>query len=227
MSDDTETRTTRLVLIRHGESIVTVKRTIGGVRSCVGLSDLGRRQAERLRERFSRGDDIEPDVLLSSDFQRAIETAEIIRPAFGPALAEREFEQLAGLGEHDPGPDIDGMTFAAYVERFGTPDWSGDPNVEIFPGGETTFEFHRRVHTAIGEVLERHAGSSIVVSCHGGVVDAVFRHLLGLPITGGFELQALNTSITEFVSTNSEQWRLVRYNDAAHLAGLPEATPRA
>lgn len=226
MSENAEPRTTRLVLIRHGESVVTVNRTIGGVRSCVGLSDLGRRQAERLRERFAGGDDVEPDVLLSSDFPRAIETAEIIRPSFGQPLLEREIPQLAGLGEHDPGPEIDGMTFAAYVDRFGTPDWSGDPNVEIFPGGETTFEFHQRVHTAIDEVLEEHAGSSIVVACHGGVVDAVFRHLLGLPMTGGFELQTLNTSLTEFASTGSEQWRLVRYNDAAHLAGLPAATPR-
>ena len=51
-----------------------------------------------------------------------------------------------------------------------------------------------------------------------------------VPQTGGFELQTANTSITEFVLNGRHDvpgvWRLVRYNDAAHLAGLPAATPR-
>ena len=34
-------------------------------------------------------------------------------------------------------------------------------------------------------------------------------------------------SLTEFVTTRRNRWRLVRYNDAAHLAGLPAETPRA
>ena len=36
---------TRITLIRHGESNVTVQRIIGGHRTCTGLSDLGRRQS--------------------------------------------------------------------------------------------------------------------------------------------------------------------------------------
>lgn len=226
MTDSEPTPETRLVLVRHGESIVTVKRVIGGVRSCSGLSDLGRQQAERLRDRLASTGEIAPDVLLSSDFPRAIETAEIIRSADGTATGTEPFEQLSGFGEHDPGPDIDGMTFAAYVDRFGTPDWSGDPHVSIFPGGETMFEFHGRVQIALNDVIERHAGKSVLISCHGGVVDAALRHLLDLPMTGSFELPTLNTSLTEFVSTPSGRWQLARYNDSAHLAGLPAATPR-
>jgi 2,3-bisphosphoglycerate-dependent phosphoglycerate mutase len=217
---------TRLVTVRHGESNVTVNRLIGGVRTCSGLSDLGRRQAERLANRWMETTEIVADLLISSDFPRAIETAEIIQPALGPTVAQTAFEQLSGFGEHDPGPDIDGMSFAAYVERFGTPDWSGDPHVEIFPGGETTFEFHQRVESAFDELLARHAGSCIVIACHGGVIDAVLRKLLTAPMTGGFESYTLNTSITEFVGPTSPGgvWRLVRYNDAAHLVGLPSST---
>ena len=39
----------------------------------------------------------------------------------------------------------------------------------------------------LDELLEEHRGQTVVVACHGGVVDAVFRHLLGMPMTGGFE----------------------------------------
>ena len=119
------------------------------------------------------------------------------------------------------------MSFDAYVERFGTPDWNGDPDLEIFPGGETTSVFHTRVRAQLDSTLAEHAGRVIAVSCHGGVVDVVFRYLLGFPLTGGFELHTLNTSLTEFVSTPSGRWRLARYNDAAHLDGLPAATPRS
>ena len=224
---------TTLVLVRHGESNVTVNRTIGGRRTCSGLSDLGRRQAVRLAERLVSTGEFDDAVLLSSDFQRAIETAELIGPAFtgDPPLIE------PGFGEHDPGPEIDGMTFDQYIERFGTPDWTGDPNQVIFPGGETLAEFHRRVAGAIAEVTAAHAGRLVVVSCHGGVVDAAFRQLLRAVPTGGFELHTVNTSITEFrsvpgsagVSDSSsvDSWRLVRYNDAAHLAGLPTETARS
>ena len=35
-----------------------------------------------------------------------------------------------------------------------------------------------------------------------------------------------NTSITEMVLVRPGRWRLLRYNDTAHLAGLPLATNR-
>ncbi len=218
----TEHSPTTLVLIRHGESNVTVNRVIGGYRTCSGLSELGRRQAERLRERLEATGELVADVLIASNFRRAIETAEAIAPAFGnPDLAIEP-----GFGEHDPGPEIDGMTFDGYVERFGMPDWS-DPHVDVFPGGETIAAFHSRVGSALGRLFEEHHGRSIVIACHGGVVDATFRQLLRTASTGGFELRTLNTSITEFTSATSGEWQLRRYNDAAHLHGLPAETPRS
>lgn len=213
---------TTLAFIRHGESNVTVNRVIGGFRSCNGLSDLGRRQAERLRDRLAATGELPADVLIASNFQRAIETAE----AIAPALGHLEMVVDADFGEHDPGPEIDGMTFSTFVERFGSPDWAGDPHHDVFPGGETTAQFHLRVGAAISRTVRANAGRTVVVSCHGGVVDAAFRHLLRITATGGFELQTLNTSITEFREAPSGTWRLIRYNDAAHLEGLPSETPR-
>ena len=223
---------TTLTLIRHGESKVTVDRIIGGKRTCRGLSPLGRTQAEHLRDRFER-DGIEGiDALIASDFPRAIETADIIRPVFGEAGGPHPVDQWCDLGEHDPGPEIDGMTFDAYVERFGTPDWSDDPDVEIFPGGETTRQFHERVERGVTALRHDFAGRHVGVVCHGGVVDAAFRILLALPRTAVFELHTLNTAITTFsgpaaaADSDASRWRLGRYNDAAHLAGLADATPR-
>ena len=218
----TDPAPTTLVLIRHGESNVTVRRVIGGHRTCDGLSDLGRQQAGRLRDRLEATGELTPAVLISSTFRRAIETAELIAPAIGDDTLEID----AGFGEHDPGPQIDGMTFVEFVDRYGQPDWNADPHLEVFPGGETTAQFQLRVGEAISRALRTHAGRTVVVSCHGGVVDAAFRHLLRMAPTGGFELQTLNTSITEFHQAPTGGWRLVRYNDAGHLRGLPRETPR-
>ena len=218
----TDEPATTLALIRHGESNVTVNRVIGGHRTCSGLSDLGRQQSERLRERLAATGELAADVLIASNFPRAIETAEAIAPALGDLAIDID----PRFGEHDPGPEIDGMTFDGYVERFGMPNWT-DPDVDVFPGGETIAAFHSRVGSALAALIEAHRGKSIVVACHGGVVDATFRHLLRTASTGGFELHTLNTSITEFRSVTSGEWRLRRYNDAAHLHGLPAETPRA
>lgn len=220
MSDE-EFTPTRLVLVRHGESQVTVRRVIGGPRSCSGLSELGHRQAAALHERLVSTGEIAATQLISSAYPRAIETAEAIAPAFGLPVQVDE-----ALGEHDPGPDCDGLTFGDFVERHGMPDWETDPHAVTFPGGETVAEFHHRVGRAISRIVREHAGGAIVLVCHGGVVDVAFRSLLGLPMTGSFDLHTLNTSVTELVQGRPGRWRLVRYNDTAHLAGLPSETPR-
>lgn len=213
---------TRLVLVRHGESNTTVARVLGGPRTCTGLSPLGRRQAERLRDRIVDDGELSgATVLYSSEYPRAVETAEIIASALG-----LEVQTDVRFGEHDPGPDCDGLTFHEFVDRYGMPDWHGDPHAVRFPGGETLATFHHRVGAAVSDVVAANPGALIVVACHGGVVDASFRHLLRLPQVGGFELHTVNTSLSEFAQIESGRWRLARYNDAAHLAGLPKETPR-
>jgi len=78
------------------------------------------------------------------------------------------------------------------------------------------------LHVAIAA----HDGGCVVVVCHGGVIDAVMRTALQAPARGGFDLFTKNTSLTEFLVVRADRWRLERYNDASHLAGLPLETPR-
>lgn len=215
---------TRLVLVRHGESRTSVARTIGGTRTCTGLSELGRRQCERLAIRLGETGELTGAVLYASDYRRAIESAELLAPALGDPPVEVEVEP--GFGEHDPGPDCDGLTFDEFIDRHGMPDWDGDPHGVTFPGGETVAEMHHRVGRALQSVMTRHVGGTIAVCCHGGVVNAVLRLALRAPATGGFELHTTNASLTELLLVRPGRWRLLRYNDAAHLAGLPAESPR-
>lgn len=214
---------TRLVFVRHGESKTTVSRVIGGHRSCSGLSELGRQQAERLRDRWLATGELEADVLISSHYARARETAEIVAPALGGlSIVEDD-----GFGEHDPGPDCDGMGYDEYIARYGVGWWQGDPFATSFPGGETIAEFQFRIGQAIRRTVDSYTEKTVVVVCHGGVVDAALRLALKSPATGGFEIFTLNTSITELHLVKDNLWRLIRYNDVGHLIGLPPHTPLA
>jgi probable phosphoglycerate mutase len=181
---------------------------------------LGEIQADALRQRLALTQEIVPDVLYSSAYPRALETAQIIAPAF----AGLEINVEPGFGEHDPGPQCDGMTYVDFMAKHGKPNWGGDPNAVFFPGGETIAQFHSRVATAFDKVVKEHYEKTIVVACHGGVVDAVIRRLLKTPQTGAFEMHTKNCSLTELVEIRADHWALMRYNDHAHLQGLPVAT---
>jgi probable phosphoglycerate mutase len=214
---------TRLIFVRHGESNTTVARRIGGFRTCTGLSPLGRQQAERLRDRLAASAEITADVLISSQFDRAKETAEIVAPALGGL----PIEIVEGFGEHDPGEECDGITFDDFVERYGQRDWESDPYSIGFPGGETLAKFHLRIGEAVADTVRRHTDKTVVIFCHGGVVDAALRQAMKAPAVGAFDIWTLNTSITELELVKPGRWRLLRYNDHAHLAGLEHETPKA
>ena len=207
---------TRLVLVRHGESRATIERFVGGPRSCTGLTAHGRLQAEALRNRLSAGHDVEATALFASNFPRALETANIIAPSIGSLPVSVD----SGWGEHDPGPDCDGMTYDEFIERFGMPRWDGDPHDVVYPGGETISQFHDRVMESLRRTVRQHEGGTIVIACHAGVIDAVMRNTLHMHQTGKFELHTQNTSLTELLHVQGSKWRLVRYNDSSHLNGL-------
>lgn len=213
---------TRLIYVRHGESNTTVARVIGGPRSCTGLSPLGVQQAERLRDRWKSAPEFVPDVIIASQFLRARQTAEIIAEAFGaPQVVVDD-----GFGEHDPGPECDGMTMDVFVDRYGTGAWEDDPFGVTFPGGETLAGFQYRIGAAVRRVIDERPGQTVVVVCHGGVIDAVLRQALRTSPVGVFTINTLNTSITELELQRPHRWSLRRYGDVAHLAGLPASTRR-
>lgn len=197
---------------------MTVRRVVGGERTCTGLSPLGVRQAEALRDRFRREGPLRVDALLTSTLPRAFETAAIVGAVLDAEYAERDAE----LVEHRPG-EADGVPFADFAARFDAFDLRTHPARPLAPGGESLIDFHERVVGAFSRIEQRFAGGTVMVVCHGGVIDIMFRTYLGVGMHAPFDLWTRNTSITEVVQ-GEDRWVLHRYNDAAHLAGLPERT---
>jgi len=211
---------TRLVLIRHGESRGTVDQIVAGPVGCTGLSDLGVRQCEALRDRLSRtGELSDAGVLLASVLPRAVETAQIIAPGLG--FEPSEVIEDCELCELHPGA-ADGLTWTEFGARYGDPGMAAHPYAELSPGGESLAGFHLRAGRALARVVAEYEGQTVVIATHGGVVAVSMTLFLGLPGFGTqVELPTANTSLTEWVYRGPtwEGWSLARYNDAAHLLG--------
>jgi probable phosphoglycerate mutase len=209
---------TRLILVRHGESVAQAEGFVGGHNGCRGLSADGRRQVEALRDRLLRTGEIDADVVLTSVMPRAIETAEILAPAFGGAVAAQHCE----LCEVHPG-ECDGLSWNEFETRYRGEGWAWSPDEPVSPGGESWREFVTRAGAAIQRVVTEHEGETIVVVAHGGIVRASFLHFLPLPVTEGDSMMVTNASLTEWRWPDEEpydgrfRWILHRFNDAAHL----------
>jgi len=224
---------TRLVLVRHGEAVCNVSGVCGGRTGCRGLTDLGRAQVGALADRLdSTGELSGADALYASVLPRAVETAELLAPALvaGPVADRGAAGPVrpvvvtdCGLCELHPG-EADGLTWAEFSERFGTPDWDTDPDMVIAPGGESWTGFVRRVSATLDGLAVRHWGGLVVVACHAGVVEASL--LAKLPVAGGLsgarlQLRTGHASMTTW-EIDRGRWRLIRYNDAAHRVAAGE-----
>ena len=204
----------RLILVRHGDAHAGFHGVIGGVRGCLGLTDLGRRQAEALRARLAGSQAIEPDVLLASTLPRAIETARIIAPGVGHDIAGHE----EGLCEVHPG-EADGLTWAEYDVHHGSFDMEAEPDRIFAPAGESWNSFHERVRRTLERFTQEYADQTVLAVCHAGVIVASMRVLLGIPTPGtGAQLRPVNTGLTEWAHDPVRgRWTLHTFNDVAHL----------
>ena len=205
----------RLLLIRHGESEWNRAGLIQGYSDC-DLSDLGRTQADRLRERL----DLEKiDAAWSSTSTRALQTARI---ALGHRLS---IESHDGLREMKLGV-WEGVKASELKKRLPreTEQWFREPSKVRIEGAEPLRSFRKRVTTAIDCIRDRHQDSSVVIFTHGGVICSYLTGLLGLKLDDLWRFKIRNGSITRiFFPMDSP--RIEGLNDVSHLNGAVRYAP--
>lgn len=172
---------TLISLVRHGQTDWNLARRIQGS-SDIPLNDTGRAQADATGRALAGG---RFDAIYASPLGRAFETASIIashiglgEPALLPAIAERHYGEAEGL------------TGAEILERWpeGTP----------VPGRETREQVVERALPALLDLGERHAGESVIVVSHGGVIGSLVRHITDHALPGPGEVIP-NGSVHRFV----------------------------
>jgi probable phosphoglycerate mutase len=200
----------RLVLVRHGVTEWNREGRFQG-RLDPALSDLGRQQASAVARRIAGDPELRPARIVTSTLGRAADTAAAIGAACGvnPELDPRFVELGQGEWEGRTHADLkrdDAERYAAWLTTDREP-----------PGAETVAEGLARVATALGAHAQG-SGTVCVVS-HGGTLRLVARLLLGLEARRAWGLDVDNASISVCESVLDGRWRIVRWNDTAHMLG--------
>ena len=209
----------RLLLVRHGDAHAGFDGVVSGRKGCLGLTDLGRRQAEALRDHLAESGRVQADVLLASELPRAIETARIIAPGLG--LDPGTIEQDCDLCEVHVG-EADGLAWTTYAERYGSFDMEAEPDRVFAPAGDSWNSFHERVDAVMAKIARTFEGRTVVAACHAGVIMASLRTRLGIPHpSNGTQLRPSNTGVTEWeYDPVRDLWLLHSFNEASHLLRL-------
>lgn len=201
---------TRIIAIRHGETLWNVDTRIQGHRD-IPLNDRGRWQAAQVARALA-GEPIA--AVYASDLLRAHATGTAIAEAAGaplhaePDLRERSFGEL------------EGRTFAEIEAAL--PEqarrWrQRDPHFAP-EGGESLTLLRARIAEVTARLAARHLGEQIVLVAHGGVLDVLYR------LATGQELQAPRTWLLQNAALNRLLWTpealtLVGWGDTGHLDG--------
>ncbi|MCP9620011.1 bifunctional RNase H/acid phosphatase [Nocardia otitidiscaviarum] len=202
-------RPTRLLLLRHGQTELSVQRRYSG-RGNPPLTALGREQAAGAAKMLAGKGNI--GAIVSSPLDRARETAEAAGHALGVPV-----RVLDGLIETDFGV-WEGMTFGEAREH--DPElhtrWLGDPSLPA-PGGESFDQVRERVEAVRRDLVALHPGENVLVVSHVTPIKTLLQLALGVgpSLLYRLHLDLASLSIAEFYADGGSSVRLV--NDTSYL----------
>jgi broad specificity phosphatase PhoE len=192
--------TARVFLIRHGEAAMPDEQGRILNYSDAPLTPRGRAQARRMAEVL---EGIGVDAVVSSDLERAQETARIVAGGRAPVLTDPRLREV-DLG------DYDGMTFAR-VSRV-DPRFVSWPGVAFhgrlarasyhvpadlpFPAGESARTMAARLVPGLVDLATAWAGRTVAVVSHGWAIQGMLCHVTAVDLAGYFRFTYANASTT-------------------------------
>lgn len=208
-------KTTRVLLIRHGQSEGNAQGRFGG-HTATPLSTRGRLQAEATARALS-SENI--NAIYSSDLSRAVETAMPLA-----RLTSLDVEQSEAFRERGVGV-MEGLTFeeaaAEHPEQYAALIRRDFDHVLL--GGESYRQMLDRASRRLDQAIEHHRGGRIVVFSHTGTICILALHLMGAldaPELRPVWITTANCGITRFELRSDGFVRVLALNDTRHLVEL-------
>jgi broad specificity phosphatase PhoE len=186
-----------LVLVRHAESTWNELHLVQGQNDEARLTDRGRQQAADVAQELQSRDF---DLIVSSDLQRATETAAIIADVLGLAVATDELLRERGFGVAERGPidqlreETVGVVEGVVIDDDVSPE-----------GGETLREFRQRAGRFIEQRYLKWPEQRLLVITHGGTIRALQSYNEGTPFLGSKWDRVANCSM--WTLTPHRGWR--------------------
>lgn len=202
--------TTRLCLIRHGETTWNAQRRLQG-HTDTPLNARGQAQARQMAQAL-KNTKLSFDTLYCSDLKRALDTANAIVQLFGiavmpnSAFRERHFGALQGL-TIEQAPVEQPNLWKAHLAR--------ELDHEL-GGGESILQFAARVESALEMIRIQHSGKTILIVSHGGTLDMMYRIATKQPLDTERMISVPNASLN-WILHNDLGWSVERWGDTDHL----------
>lgn len=210
---------TRLILIRHGQSIANLERVYAG-HTDIDLSQLGLMQAQKTAEYVTEKYKI--DKIYASDLKRAYNTAKPISERLGIEIIpdQRLREIFAGEWE---GLKFDYL-MEAYKEEYANL-WKNDIGKARCPGGESTKELAERILARLKEIATENEGKTVVIATHATPIRSMQCLWQGMSFDEMKDVPwASNASVTEAIYEDGE-FSLVFAGYDEHLKDLVSQLP--
>jgi broad specificity phosphatase PhoE/ribonuclease HI len=198
---------TRLLLLRHGQTQLSVQRRYSGRGNPV-LNEVGWRQAGLAARYIAKRGGIA--TVISSPLQRAYDTATTAARALGLDVTVDDDVIETDFGAWE------GLTFAEAAER--DPElhrrWLQDTSVAP-PSGESFDDVLLRVLRARGRIMAGYEGETVLMVSHVTPIKMLLRLALdaGPGILYKLHLDLASLSIAEFYSDGQSSVRLVNQTD--------------
>ncbi len=154
---------TRLILVRHGESVLGRRKRYAGHLDSP-LSQKGLAQVRLLRGRFQK---LGADIVISSDLSRCLETARILAPG-ADILSSTRLREL-DFGEWDG--RTSGSCRRGDSARFDR--WMRDPWTNPTPGGESLRQLWTRVRGYVDSQARRFPRRKLAIITHAGPIRSL------------------------------------------------------
>lgn len=214
-----------LYLIRHGESIINALPDRIGQFPDTPLSNLGKEQSKKLKQRFKQ-ENVLFDIAYTSSYDRAIETSKLALPLNQVAKIDDR------LREYSPGLWVNSISRRETL----TPEIRAKMNLHagyfLPPEGESLNQVERRVGEFIDDNLI-HSGTlsymakqnkdqnqpilNVGVFSHGMTIKVILKYIMGFDSAFTSKIDIENTSITKLAFSSKRSWKLMCVNDFAHL----------
>ena len=208
---------TRFCFVRHGETDWNVQRRLQG-HIDTPLNQTGQAQAEATAKGLN-GHVF--DAIYSSDLIRTLQTAR-----YAAQLLDLPIHLRSDLRERHYGA-FQGLTYSE-AERNCPGDYARfkarEAAYEILDDGESLLQHRQRVQICLENIAAKHAGESVLIVTHGGVLDIVYRLATGLDMAAPRDFGIPNAALN-WINFRQGEWQLLQWADQAHLHAALDELP--
>lgn len=211
---------TTIVLVRHGRTALTEARKIsGGDGDDPDLSEVGLLDAAAVSRALSGVGSQGPwqriapiSAIVASPMKRTRQTAEIIAKQHGLKVTENENLREISFGDWDGLSHEEAQVKDSTLWQAWRGSWSVSP-----PNGESLEVFDQRLQLARQQIVERHAGKTVVVVAHVMPIRGFLRWAFDAAAAAYWRPQVAPCSISIIRVWGDETAEVVTVNHTAHL----------